>query len=190
MHHLAKLPARGVELLGCQDQLWWPCDGWQGQTVSSMHLAVLKRKKWWVVNMIVHVWCCVMLHIVTPCYRPPVGIIATCMSSNSLSLQHQSLATQESQFSSYHIASCFTVKISKYCSHMVLTWFLHVHDLHIDMYHIHRYLDTTSNILRVRLRLISTILQTFICPESVEKKVGHVLSEMEIWKGTIFRCMY
>lgn len=27
----------GLELLGCQDQLWWPCDRWQGQTVSSMH---------------------------------------------------------------------------------------------------------------------------------------------------------
>lgn len=47
VHHLAKLPTTGLELLGCQDQLWWPCDRWQGQTVSSMHLdhlAILKRR--------------------------------------------------------------------------------------------------------------------------------------------------
>ena len=41
----------------------------------------------------------------------------------------------------------------------------------------------------VGLRLISTILQTFICPESVEKKVGHVRKEMEIWKGW-FGCAF
>lgn len=36
VHHFAKLRTTGLELLGCQDQLWWPCDRWQGQTVSSM----------------------------------------------------------------------------------------------------------------------------------------------------------
>ena len=45
----------------------------------------------------------------------------------------------------------------------------------------------------VGLRLISTILQTFICPESVEKKVGHdgvfVRKEMEKLEGFHWVCI-
>lgn len=75
--------------------------------------------------------------------------------------------------------------------------FYMLHDLHIDnMYHIHHihwYLRHQHLIsFCVGLRLISTILQTFICPESVEKKVGmigHVRKEMENLEGMIWVCI-